>query len=303
MNRSVAAGAFALALLVSCTAEEAAPPASGGAPAAGGVPTIAVTIEANRYLAARIGGERMRVIYPVPADADPLLWEPDRAAVASLQGADLVLLNGAGLERWRDRVSLAPSKTVTLAEEYRSEWLTFAGTVEHQHGPEGAHTHTGADPHVWMDPLLAKRHAARIAAELAARFPAHAAELRARAAEVAADLDDLDRRLRDARAPGSAPLLANHPAYDYLARRYGWTIRSYDLDPETLPAAGLALPGAPADAKWILWESAPAPEVESAARALGYRSVVIAPCEHTPESGDWLEAMRANAARIADLGR
>lgn len=307
MRVSLALGALAVAFLASCTERETPAPAGAGDAAAAssvarGAPVVAVTIEANRYLAARIGGERVRVLSPVPADADPLLWEPDRAAIAALQGADLALLNGAGLERWLDRVSLAPSRTVLLAKEYESEWLTFAGTVEHQHGPEGEHTHTGTDPHVWMDPLLAKRHAERIAAELAVRFPEHAAEYMARAAELIADLDDLDRRFRAARAPGSPPLLANHPAYDYLARRYGWTIASFDLDPEALPAGGLALAGAPAGARAILWESAPAAEVDAAARALGYRSIVISPCEHPPESGDWLETMRTNARAIAAIG-
>jgi len=306
MLRRTALLALGATLIASCTAKDAPVPASaqGTAPADGGAPVVAVTIEANRYLAARIGGERVRVRFPVPADADPLLWEPDRAAIAALQAADFVLLNGAGLERWRDRISLAPSRTVALADEYRDEWLTFAGTVEHRHGPEGAHTHTGTDPHVWMDPLLAKRHAERIAAELAARFPEHAAEFRARVAEVAADLDDLDRRWRAARAPGGAPLIANHPAYDYLARRYGWTIASFDLDPQALPGEQSPLAGAPEGARWILWESKPHPAVEDACRALGgYESVVISPCEHTPERGDWLDAMRENAARLAATTR
>ncbi len=289
-------------LLSACSPEEAPAPSPIPTASSGAIPTVITTIEANRYLAARIGGDRVDVVSLVPPGVDPLLWEPDRAAISRMQSADLVLLNGAGLERFRDRISLAPSKTVVLAEAYRDEWRTFEGTVQHQHGPEGEHSHTGTDPHVWMDPILAKRHADQIAREFAARFPDHADEFRARAAEVAADLDDLDRRFAGAFGPGgSPPLVASHPAYDYPAERYGWRITNFDLGPETLPEGGLKLPGVPDGAQHILWESEPAPEVEVAVRALGFASVVISTCEHAPETGDWLATMRENAARLAAL--
>jgi len=267
---------------------------------------VVTTIEANRYLAARIGGEAVRVVNLVPEDADPLLWEPDGDAVASMQEADLVLLNGAGLERWRDRVALAPSRTVELADAYRDQWLTFPDAIQHQHGPEGMHTHTGVDPHVWMDPELAIIHARRIAEELARRFPDGAAEFRARAEETVADLTDLERRWREVPlAEADPPLLTNHPAYDYLARRCGWPVRNFGLDPERVaeddvaPLAALAKEGA----RFLLWESAPTDAVKVRFESIGLHSVVISPCEHRPPEGDWLEVQRGNAARLRDAVR
>ena len=289
-------------LLTGCTTRTESTPSGGGA-ADSGRPVVAVTVEVNRYLAERIGGDAIEVVYPVPAEADPLHWDPDRDAIATLQSADLVLLNGAGLELWRDRISLAPSKTVVLADAYRERWLTFEGAVEHQHGPEGDHTHTGTDPHVWMDPTIVSEHARQIVTAFAERFPAHADAFAARGIEVLVDLEDLDRRWGEVfPGEGSPPLLTNHPAYDYLARRHSWTVQNFDVEPEgwteterTAVARAVA-PGV----RWMLWESEPDAEISRYLGSIGLVPVVISPCEHTPDEGDWLSVMRENVTRLAE---
>lgn len=291
-----------VALLPSCTSESApAPGARGGGLGAvrSGPLVVVATVEVNRYLAARIGGDLVEVVFPVPPDADPLLWEPDRDAIATLQSADLVLLHGAGLERWRDRVSLAPSRTEVLADAYRDEWLTFGTTVEHQHGPEGEHSHSGTDPHTWMDPELVARHAERITAALIRLLPEHDTALSARGLSVLNDLADLERRWAGIFDGDAPPLLANHPAYDYAAARFGWSVTSLDLDPESLPEGGLALPDLEPMPRVMLWESEPACAVAAAVEAAGLVPVVVSPCEVPPETGDWLSVMRENAERLA----
>ncbi len=53
-----------------------------------------------KYFAERIGGDHVRVKFPVPADVDPANWNPDLADIAAYQQADLILLNGAGYAKW-----------------------------------------------------------------------------------------------------------------------------------------------------------------------------------------------------------
>jgi len=59
-----------------------------------------------QFLAERIGGENVDVVFPAPTDVDPAFWSPDAEIVAAYQQADLILLNGAGYARWVTRVSL-----------------------------------------------------------------------------------------------------------------------------------------------------------------------------------------------------
>ena len=82
-------------------------------------------------------------------------------------------------------------------------------------------------------------------------------------AEVRSKLTTLDRQYKDALTPGkSTKLAANHPAYNYLARRYDLDIRSFEFDPETVgDASSIAAFTAWADAvekpRHLLWEAQP----------------------------------------------
>jgi zinc transport system substrate-binding protein len=235
---------------------------------------VITTIEANRYLAIRLAGELCEVRMPIPEEADPLHWTPSREGVAALQAASLVVLNGAGLETWLDQVTLAPSRTVTLADAYRGQWRTFDEAVEHQHGPDGEHSHAGVDPHVWFDPQLL--------------------------AELHADLESLDEAFEA--VEGLPPLLANHPAYDYGAHRYDWEILNFDIDPEEVPAPELVEAVVETGRSILLWESRPIGAVAAAFEARGIRCIVLSACEHPPEEGDWLSVMRENARILGSLG-
>jgi zinc transport system substrate-binding protein len=54
-------------------------------------------------------------------------------------------------------------------------------------------------------------------------------------------------------------------------------------------------------ARWLIWEAAPQAETARRLETLGLRSVVYAPGGSRPADGDWLDLMRANAARLGEL--
>ena len=288
-------------VLVGCTSDQSAEAPQRESRIDRTLPVVMTTIEANRYLAERVGGSALDVRYPVPSDADPLAWEPNRAEIAVLQQADLVLLNGAGLEPWSEHVSLVPSRTEVLADRYRDQWLEFEGVIEHQHGPEGGHSHHGTDPHVWMDPQLARSHVEQMVEIFSQRFPEGASGFQERGGEVLADLDALDEQYRTMFADLKPTFYANHPAYDYLGRRYGWSLINLDLDPETAPDPSSIPRNRDDSARYILWESDPIPAAVAALQAIGLTSVTISPAEHSPETGDWLTAMQENARQFEKL--
>jgi zinc transport system substrate-binding protein len=262
-------------------------------------PLVLTTFYPTAYFVTRIGGSLVDVRCPLPADEDPVFWRPDEAAIRAYQDADLVVLNGAGFEKWAATAPLPSARTVETARPFRSEWITTKGAVTHSHGPKGAHSHEGLDGHTWLDPVNASAQAREIKDALRRRLPAGASEIDAGFASLARDLEALDGELR---ALGPVRCLASHPAYNYVARRYGWEVQSLDLDPEEVPspaqAAAAAKIAAEKDLRVLLWEAEPLPPVRAPFDALGLASVVFSPCEQPPPEGDYLSAMRANVARL-----
>lgn len=256
--------------------------------------TVLTTFYPTQYFAQRIAGEHLNIECPVPAGADPIFWRPDAGAIQQYQAADLVIVNGAEFEKWIATVSLPENRIVDTAESFQQEFIRFEDRSAHQHGPEGEHTHEGIDGHTWLDPINAKAQAAAIRRALEKQWPEHAPEFEKNFQSLVTDLDALDEALKQ--IDPKQPLLASHPAYSYLARRYGWKITSLDLDPDALPPRDAI----PADhpAKIILWESAPRDKtIAILEKTHGLKSIVFSPAELEGDQ-DYLATMQANIARL-----
>ena len=108
-----------------------------------------------KYFAERIAGEHAKVVFPAPADEDPAFWTPDPDTIGAFQKADLILLNGAGYEKWIERASLPASKLVDTSVAMESSYVPLDEGVVHTHGPEGEHSHKGWAFTTWLDPMIA----------------------------------------------------------------------------------------------------------------------------------------------------
>jgi zinc transport system substrate-binding protein len=267
-------------------------------------PLVYTTFYPTTYLAQRIGADLVEVVCPLPGDADPIFWLPDAETVGAYQEADLIVVNGAGLEKWLEKVSLPLGKLVFAARPFEARFLRYEDRVTHSHGKGGEHAHEGLDGHTWLDPRNARVQAREILKALQRLLPEHADVLQTRFDGLAADLDSLDAAFSElGELPEGLSLYASHPAYNYLARRYGWQVVNLDLDPEEMPdAATLARLGERIDvmpARFLLWESTPNPEVAARIKSvLGLKSIVFSPCETAPEPGDYLAVMRDNIERL-----
>lgn len=275
-------------------------------------PLVLTSFYPLTYFAQRIAGDKVPVESPLPADADPVTWRPAREDVAAFHNATLTLVNGASFEGWVDKVSLPQSRVVDTSHGLKDRLLKFE-SVTHSHGGGGAHTHEGTDGHTWLDPLNAKVQAQAIHDALAKAFPAHAAAFAQGLAALHQDLDALHARLQAVTPKlGDTRLLASHPAYNYLAARYGWKVTNLDLDPDAdLDApARKSVTDALADAKHaiLLWEAAPNEATVAALRELGVRHVLFSPAENLAAAErsagtDYLAIMRANIDRLEQACR
>ena len=255
------------------------------------------------YFAERLAGDLAEVTFPAPGDVDPAFWMPDAETIAAYQAADLILLNGADYEKWTGKVSLPRSRLVDTSRAFRDAYIREAGGITHSHGPGGEHDHGGLAFTTWLDLSQAAQQAEAIAQALIRKSPDAKEEIERNLHALRDDLLALDERIAEiTRTDPGRPLLASHPVYQYLARRYGLNLISVMWEPEELPNEGQwnALEGILEDhpARWMLWEGEPGQATATRLRALGIDSLVLDPCANRPAKGDFLTVMTENARNL-----
>lgn len=285
-----------LTLLFACTSPEPTPPVEAPPPPKADKATVVVSAHSSAYLVQRLAQDSVELVNLLPAGADPVSFAPSGDQVAMAQQADLILLNGAGLEGWVKTASLDQSKVVDTAKDI--PLIELEGQV-HSHGKEGEHSHGEIDPHTWSDPLAYLEQAKATHAALSALPGAQTADLDAAMKGLEAELVALDGQYQSVLAPWKeGPIAASHPAFNYVARRYGLDLTSFDYDPETAPADLHPFEhwaeGQTAPVIW--WESAPSDTVKAAFPA-SVMHLTLSPLEQ-PEGGryDYIAQAQANLA-------
>jgi len=291
-----------LLILASCSEETRYSFTPAGTPS--GKPQVYVANYPLKYFASRIGGDLVEVHFPAPEDEDPAFWQPDDATIAKYQAADLILMNGASYSKWVDNTTLPDSKVTNTSSAFSKEFIEIKDASTHSHGPGGEHSHSGTAFTTWIDMQQAIKQAEEIAKALQAISPPSSAEaMSAELVRLKTELEALDARLLAVgKRIANAPLVASHPVYHYLARRYALNIQSVLWEPETVPddkaMSELQALLAKHPAKWMIWEGEPAKESVAKLDAHGVKSLVFDPCGNVPESGDFLTVMKANVEAL-----
>lgn len=290
-----AAGLLALCQLIGCS------PAAGPAPEkTPGTLLVYASFYPMYDFAAKIGGDRARVVNMVPAGMEPHDWEPAAADIAGLEAADVFVYNGAGFEHWVDSVlGSLENRSLVAVEASR-------GAVPQGETPGRAGEAEARDPHVWLSPRAAKAEMQNIADAFVQADPENRAvyeENRARWAEV---LDALDREFREALDPlPRRDVVVSHRAFGYLCADYGLNqVAVEGLSPDAEPdparvAEVIELAGA-RDVRVIFFEETVSPKVaEIIAEAVGAETGVLSPLESLSDErqaagADYISVMREN---------
>lgn len=198
----------------------------------------------------KIGGDKIDNKLLVPMGSEAHDWEPSPTDIAALEKADVLVINGLGMEFWTDSVLKSLSnKNLALIDTSKE-----ANLIEghHHHGDEhdhdehdhdhDKHSHDGEvnlsyDPHIWSSPVQAKKQLKIIMEELSKKDPENADYYKSNFEKYSAEFDKLDNEYRD--ALGSLPnkkIVVSHEAYGYLTHEYGLTQMGIEgLIPESEP--------------------------------------------------------------------
>lgn len=229
-RRGPAAALAAVALaLVGCTA---AGTDAGAVPGRADAPLIVVSTTVLADLVAAVVDDGFEVRALVPPGGDPHGFEPTPGDVRLVDRADLVVMNGLGLEpgllpvvRTRDEVLLVGE---VVADDRRSgvRLRTVDGEV---------------DPHLWMVPTTAARYAEAVAERVARVWPEHAGTARERARGFATAMDALERELAsvlDAIPEERRVIVTDHDSQGYFAERFGLRVLALvGVSTEEVPSA------------------------------------------------------------------
>lgn len=155
--------------------------------------------------ASHVAGDRAEVSSLIPPGVEPHDWEPTLGDVTRARSADVLVINGAGFEGWAN--SIGAKKIVNT-----SAGLDLAPAEAGQ----------PANPHVWLDPVLAKKQVENIRAALDLADPAGAQQYDRNAAAYTAQLDGLDGYIRAQLANcEKSDFVSFHDAFGRFAERYG----------------------------------------------------------------------------------
>lgn len=222
--------------------------------------TVIATTSIVADVVANVGGDAVNVQILLPVGTDPHSFEPTPQDIAKVADADIVFANGAGLEAFIDHLlesADAEDKIVEVSDgiELREHPLAgaehaedehegeehadehedeHAGEEHDDHADEDDHAHEMGDPHTWTDPNNVMVWVGNIEAALSEADAANADTYAANAAAYTAELEEVDRWIREeiAQIPAeNRKIVTDHQLLGYYIEEYG------------LEMAGAIIPG------------------------------------------------------------
>ena len=178
-------------------------------------PRAVATFSILGDFAINVGGERVELATLVAPNGDVHVFAPTPGDVKTIAAADIVFVNGLGLEGWIDRL-IAASATRALVVVASWGITPRSGTRAQDRG--------ASDPHAWQSVANAKLYVGNIRDGLIAIDAAEKKIFEANANTYLAKLDALDGEIRAAieTIPSARrKVITAHSAFGYFGDAYG----------------------------------------------------------------------------------
>lgn len=230
MKRLIAAVAALCFLLTGCSP----------IPQKGDKPLIVCTLFPTYDFAREIAGDKAEVVLLLPPGVESHSYEPAPGDIIRLNEADMLVYTGDGMEPWIANIRESLAKSVRLLDA--SAGIGLSG----EHAPHG-HDHDEeeeeeeyGDPHIWTDPVLARKMAENIYRGIIEADPKNSDYYAARFAAYDAELCALDSAFSEffSGVKNKTVFFGGRFALYYFARRYGLDcVSAYDsCSEETEPS-------------------------------------------------------------------
>jgi zinc transport system substrate-binding protein len=159
----------------------------------------------------QVGGDMIESSLIIPAGIEPHDFDPTISQIQTISSADVLVYNGLGIENWLTKIESAHK-------------------IDASNGLNASYSdkrNMTLDPHVWLDPLLAKKQVENIRDGLILIDPNNKDVYNSNAKSFLADLDELDKTIRtQLESCKKKDFISFHNSFSYFAKRYGLTQHS-----------------------------------------------------------------------------
>lgn len=172
-------------------------------------------------------GDKGEVTLLLPPGVEPHAFEPTPQDIVRISKADVFIYTGEAMEPWvHDILKTIDNKNLKVIDASTGIELMEG---HHEEGEE-AHEendqeddHAGADPHIWLDPVLAAQMTDTIAAGLIEAGSEWGKDITVRKDVLKADLEDLHQSYLSVvgKSASKKIIYGGHFAFGYMAKRYG----------------------------------------------------------------------------------
>ncbi len=257
---------------------------------------ILVTFYPIYKFAKAVGGEKVDVSIIIPSGVEPHDWEPTVQDIERLKKANMIIINGAGLEPWISKI-VSENSNIIIVDSSRNIHLL--------HKNENANM---TDPHIWLDPVLAKIQVQNIADGMIKADPENANFYQQNADQYKSKLDLLDKQIRtELGACNKKDFLAFHDAFSYFSQEYGLNQNTIvgGLNPEAEPTAQtleeITHKAHDLGIDVIFTEEAVNPQISKViADEIHGKVLVLSPLEVTNVNDDYIEKMQNDLSNLKE---
>ena len=283
---ALAKSVFCGALFLSCK-QESTPVNNADRALLATTPPVARMVEA-------VMGQPVDQLIPDGMNAKE--WTPSELQLVQMSESFLIS-NGRGFEAKLRRYDL-PRTSWLRSANLLAEPAVLHNVVEHQHGPEGSHSHGVVDGHTWVDPQTAGKQLEAIRQRLVQEGFCSEEQSQQNVRPLVDQLQHVHQAFSKI-DPQSIVFYANRAVYDYLARTHEWNITAFDFDPESPLPEEVASQIALTEGNCIfLLESAPGPNLVEGLGKLQIPYAVLPTGAKTGGDERWPEGLATGVERL-----
>ena len=159
----------------------------------------------------KVGGEMIESSLIIPAGIEPHEFDPTINQIQTISSAEVLVYNGLGIENWLTKID--PPNKIDASNGLNASYSDRRNMT--------------LDPHVWLDPMLAKKQVENIRNGLISIDPSNKDTYNSNAKSFLAELDELDRSIRsELESCKKKDFISFHNSFSYFAKRYGLTQHS-----------------------------------------------------------------------------
>jgi len=165
-----------------------------------------------------VGGNRIDLLLLVPETDDVHSFDPKPSSIQNVATANVLIYSGAGLEPWIPQIVAAADNPRLIVVD-SSQGIALLPVP-----PRFQKDNRAFDPHIWLDPVLAKQQVMNILQGLIRADPADQGYFTSNAQAYTAKLDNLNSEILQATSNVKTRYFVTfHEAFAYFAKRYNLT--------------------------------------------------------------------------------